>query len=223
MNEELRARVADALLDAGAVVLAPDAPVTFKSGIRSPVYVDARRLPFRPEAWATVIDALRRAVELHGIAPDVIAGIESAGIPHSAALGYATRVPSVFVRKRAKAHGTRRLVEGGPVEGRRVLLIEDLVTTGGSSLAGVEALRAAGATVSDLLCIASYDFEEARSAFEAAGVRLHVAAPFPVLLEVAARRGLASAAERATIEAWWRDPRGWEPPSVTDGAGGAGA
>ncbi|HMM26669.1 MAG TPA: orotate phosphoribosyltransferase [Aggregatilineaceae bacterium] len=206
--------VAGALLDIGAVVFTPSQPVTFKSGIVAPVYVDNRRLPFWPEQWRVVIDALQRMIARHTIVYDVIAGIEAAGIPHSAALSYAQRRPSVFVRKQAKEHGMRGRVEGGAVEGKRVLLVEDMVTTGGSSLAGVEALREAGAQVEDCLCITSYGFPEAQAAFDAAGVRLHVLAPFAAIVSEAARRGLFSAEELTTIEAWSRDPHGWQAPGA---------
>ena len=201
--------VAAALLDSEAVVFAPGEPITFKSGIRAPVYVDNRRLPFWPAQWRTVIDAMQQMIALNEIPFEVIAGIEAAGIPHSAALAYARQAPSVFVRKQAKEHGLRSRVEGGAVEGKRVLLVEDLVTTGGSSLAGVEALREAGATVEHCLCIASYGFGEAQVAFDEANVRLHVLAPFSAIVTEAARRGLFGEAELSVLEDWMRDPRGW--------------
>ena len=103
---------------------------------------------------------------------DVIGGIEAAGIPHSAALGFATAMPSIFIRKEAKEHGTKKRVEGGNVTGKRVLLVEDLVTTGMSSLSGVEALRAEGAIVEDCLAIISYGFPGRKEKFAAAGVTI---------------------------------------------------
>lgn len=212
MDESIRAlqaQAARALLEIDAVVFTPDAPITFKSGIRSPVYVDNRRLPFWPAQWRLVIEGFQRIIAAEGIAFDVIAGIETAGIPHSAALGYALKMPSVFVRKQIKEHGTRSRIEGGDVAGRRALLIEDLVTTGGSSLAGVAALRDAGATVDDCLCITSYGFPEARAAFAAARVRLHLLTPFAAIVAEAAKLGRFGAREVEIIEAWSRDPHGW--------------
>ena len=123
--------VARALLAAGAVRVQPDAPVTFKSGLRSPVYVDNRRLIFVPASWRVVIGALAARVEAAEPPVEVVAGVESAGIPHSSALAYAARLPSVFVRKEAKGHGLGRRVEGGDVSGRRTLLVEDMVAAGG--------------------------------------------------------------------------------------------
>lgn len=209
MLNQLQTRVAQALLQIEAVVFTPNEPITFKSGIKSPVYVDNRRLPFWPAQWQVVLEGFRDLIALRGITFHIIAGIEAAGIPHSAALAYLTKTPSVFVRKQAKEHGTRSRIEGGDVTGKRVLLIEDLVTTGGSSLAGVEALREAGAEVTDCLCITSYGFPEAQRAFDAAGVRLHPLTPFSSIVVEASKQGRFSAAELEILEAWMRDPYGW--------------
>lgn len=216
--EAIQVAVANALLDIGAVVFTPHEPVTFKSGILSPVYVDNRRLPFWPAQWRAVMDAFQQTIERQKLVFEVIAGIEAAGIPHSAALAYALGTPSVFVRKQAKDHGLRSRIEGGDVRGQRVLLVEDLVTTGGSSLAGVEALRDAGAVVEHCLCITSYGFPEAARAFEQARVRLHVLVPFAVIVVEAARRGLFGAEEQSILEAWLRDPHGWRRTSSEGGA-----
>jgi len=199
--------IARALLAIHAVGFTPETPVTFKSGIRSPVYVDNRRLPFHPREWRRVIEGFVTLIKSKTIEFDVIAGIETAGIPHSAALAYALERPSVFVRKEAKAHGTRSRIEGGDVAGSRVLLIEDLVTTGGSSLSGIAALREAGARVTDCLAIISYDLEEARAGFEAAAVRLHTLTSFADVL-AEAKLTLPEAAI-AAVEDWLRDPHGW--------------
>lgn len=205
----LQANVARALLEIEAVIFTPRAPITFKSGIQSPVYVDNRRLPFWPAQWRVVIDGFQQFIPQIGITFDIVAGIETAGIPHSAALAYAMQMPSVFVRKQAKEHGTRSRIEGGDVSGRRVLLVEDLVTTGGSSLSGVEALREAGAIIEHCLCITSYGFPEAQQAFDAAGVKLHPLTPFSAIVAEALALGQFGDHERRTIEAWMRDPHNW--------------
>lgn len=196
--------IAKALLDIGAVGFRPANPVTFKSGVLSPVYCDNRRFPFHPAAWKLVIDGF--AAELAKIPCDVVAGVEAAGIPHSAALGFATGKPSVFVRKQAKDHGTKKLVEGGDVTGKQVVLVEDLVTTGISSLAAVEVLRSEGAVVTDALAIISYGFTEAKEAFAEAGVALHTLATFPEILDVA-----PASADLEEVRAWLADPHAWKP------------
>jgi orotate phosphoribosyltransferase len=201
--------IASALLAIGGVRFRPDDPITFKSGILSPVYCDNRRFPFHPREWREVIEAFVDLMAQAGLNFDVIAGIESAGIPHSATLGFVTATPSVFVRKAAKEYGTKQRVEGGDVSGRQVLLIEDLVTTGSSSLAGVEALRAEGATVTDCVAIVSYRFPEAMEQFERAGVQLHTLTSFGEILEVACARGMVTAEQAQSVTAWLHDPHGW--------------
>ena len=201
--------VAGALLDIGAVGFRLHEPITFKSGIVSPVYCDNRMFPFWPAAWKKVIEGFAALISEQGIEFQVIGGIEAAGIPHSAALGYLLARPSVFVRKQAKEHGKRARIEGGDVAGKRVVLVEDLVTTGGSSLSGVEALREAGATVTDCLAIISYGFSEAREAFAQADVRLHTLTNFAEVLAGALDRGLLDESGAGAVRAWLADPHGW--------------
>ena len=210
MSYESRSReIADALIAIEGVGFRFVAPITFKSGIKSPVYCDNRRFPFWPEQWAKVIRGFEELIVEREISVDVVGGVEAAGIPHSAALGFAMRLPSVFIRKELKEHGTKKRVEGGDVTGRRVVLVEDLVTTGGSSIAAIEALRAEGAVVNDCLAIISYDFPEAVELFELAGVRLHAATTFPAVLESALERGMIDEAGAVVVRDWLREPRSW--------------
>jgi len=201
--------IAEQILEIGAAGFCVSSPITFKSGIVSPVYCDNRRFPFWPTQWKHVIEGFARVIRETPVACDVIAGVEAAGIPHSAALGFAMAKPSVFVRKQAKEHGTKKLVEGGDVAGRRVVLVEDLVTTGGSSLAAIEMLRQENAVVTDCLAIISYGFEEAAHKFAVEGVTLHALTTFREVLEVGAASGRVSDTDAASVGEWLRDPRGW--------------
>ena len=209
MPDDRALAVARALLDAGTVTLRPHDPDTFKSGLRSPVYVDNRRLISNPGPWKVVIEAFARRI------PDrddlVISGVEAAGIPHSSALAYALGRPSVFVRKEAKGHGLGRRVEGGDVGGRTAVLVEDMVTTGGSSLSAVAALREAGAIVDDCLAIITYGFAEAIDAFEAARCRLLTLTTFETVIEVALAQGTIDASDAALVRSWLADPHAWQP------------
>lgn len=207
MPDDNRAMVARALLEAGTVTLTPDAPVTFKSGLRSPVYVDNRRLIFQPGPWRAVIDAFAGKLP-HGDV--VIAGVESAGIPHSSALAFAVEQPSVFVRKAAKEHGLGRRIEGGDVSGRRTVLVEDMVTTGGSSLSAVEALRASGADVGDCFAIITYGFPEALEAFDAAGVKLTTLTTFEAVVAEALSVGTIDERAADLVRSWLADPHAWD-------------
>jgi orotate phosphoribosyltransferase len=209
MSDDLRARIALALLEIDAVGFEPDEPIRFKSGILSPVYVDNRRLAYYPAAWHPVIEGFKAVIEHQFISYDVIAGVAVGGVPHSSALAYLLNSPSVFIRKEAKMYGTRKLVEGGDVNGRRVLLIEDLVTTGGSSLKAVNALREEGAVVMDVLAIVSYGFQEAVQSFAQANVRLHTLTDFSTIVHRAAQMGKLKPNEQAVIADWLNDPYGW--------------
>ena len=201
--------LAIALLESQAFHHTPKSPVTFRSGIHSPVYIDNRRLIHNPAQWHRIIDGMRARIDASGLRFDVIAGIAVGGIPHSSALAWSLSVPSVFVRKEAKDHGLQGRIDGGSVEGRHVLLVEDMITTGGSSLSGVAALRAAGATVTDCLSITSYDLEEAQRAFDKQDVRLWPLVSFRALLSAAVAVGMLDDAARGQIEAWNRNPREW--------------
>jgi orotate phosphoribosyltransferase len=207
--EQCSREIAEALIAIDGVGFRPHDPVTFKSGIQSPVYCDNRRFPFWPEQWTKVIRGFEAMVNERSIAMEIVAGVEAAGIPHSAALGFAMQRPSIFVRKEAKGHGTKKRVEGGDVLGRRVVLVEDLVTTGSSSMAAMEALRDEGAIVSDCLAIISYNFPEAVELFARSAIRLHAATTFETVLQVALERGVIDAAGAEIVSDWLRDPRGW--------------
>jgi orotate phosphoribosyltransferase len=197
--------IARALLSIDAVKFTPHEPKTFKSGIIAPVYIDNRAIPYHPPVWQQVIAGFAERAQT--LDYDLIAGIAVAGVPHSAALAYHLSKPSVFVRKEAKGHGLKNRIEGGLVQGKAVLLIEDLVTTGGSSLDGVNALREAEAIVNDALAIVSYGFPQAKEAFKEAGVNLHTLTDFDAIVQVST----LSAADAATIQKWRSDPYGWRP------------
>jgi orotate phosphoribosyltransferase len=208
-DRERAMAVAKALLAADTVTLRPDDPVTFKSGLRSPVYVDNRQLISRPAPWRVVIEAFEEALPSRdGL---VIAGVESAGIPHSSALAFASGRPSVFVRKEAKDHGLGRRIEGGAVDGRRVILVEDMVTTGGSSLSAVGALREAGAVVEDCFAIITYGFAEALEAFATAGCRLTTLTTFDTVVDAALAAGDIDDRAADLVRSWLADPHAWDP------------
>ncbi len=200
---------AKVLLQINAVGFSINKPITFKSGIKSPVYVDNRKLPFHPKEWKVVLSGFKDLIEKNHIEFDVIAGVEAGGIPHSAALGFLVEKPSVFVRKQAKEHGTKSRIEGGDVKNKKVLLIEDLISTGGSSLASIEALRNEGAIADDCIVIVRYNLPEAAENFEKAKVRVHALTPFPVILEEAIAMGKLSGEEAESVRNWLSDPHGW--------------
>lgn len=209
MTTNTKRSSAKALLDIGAIGFSPDAPITFKSGIQSPVYVDNRQLIYHPPAWHVVIEGFRSLIEARQLAFDLVAGVAVGGVPHSSALSYIMNLPSVFIRKETKGHGRGQRIEGGAVDGRRVLLVEDLVTTGGSSLSAVHALREAGANVTDALAIISYGLADAAEAFQRADINLHTLTDFESLIELAREREMLGSKEVAVIRRWLADPYAW--------------
>lgn len=201
--------VAQSLLKIDAIGFKTKQPVTFKSGIKSPVYTDCRRFPFYPKEWKQVIAGFKQLLEKDGISFDIIAGAELAGIPHSAALGFFLEKPSVMVRKKPKEHGLGKLVEGGEVTNKKALMLEDLVSTGGTCLTMIEALRREGAMVQNCAIIITYGFKESVEAFKNAGVRLHALTNFPIVLEQAISMGKLNEEEKELVEDWLLEPHSW--------------
>jgi len=205
----LTEEIASSLVKIAAVKFTADKPIRFKSGILSPVYVDNRIIPYHPAVWEQVITHFIH-VAMQICEPfDVVAGIATGGIPHSAVIAYSIKTPSVYVRKEEKEHGLKNRVEGGDVTHKRVLLIEDMITTGGSSLSGVQALRESGAIVGDCIAIVSYDFPEAKTAFAEAKILLHTLTTFPIILDEAKTLGVVDEGTFALVSDWLSDPHGW--------------
>ena len=212
-SETLSREIAESLIVIDGVGFRPSAPITFKSGIQSPVYCDNRRFPFWPEHWTKVIRGLEQLIAERAISLDIVGGVEAAGIPHSAALGFHMQKPSIFIRKEPKGHGTKKRVEGGDVAGKRVVLVEDLVTTGSSSMAAIEALRDEGAVVTDCLAIISYGFPEAIELFAQHAIKLHTTTSFESVLAVALERSLITDVDASIVRDWLKNPRAWTPPT----------
>ncbi len=202
-------QIARILLRSKAVALRPMVPFRFASGLLSPIYCDNRILISLPRQRRQVVRRLAEAVRQDHIPVDVVAGTATAGIPHAAWLAEELRLPMVYVRSQSKAHGKEGQVEGLLTAGQRAVVVEDLVTTGGSSLGSVAALRQAGAVVEHVLAIFTYAFPAAETAFAQAGVRLHALTSLPVLLDVAVAERWLSGDERNTVAAWAQDPAAW--------------
>ena len=203
------AEIARDLLRIGAVALRPDAPFTWASGRLSPVYTDNRLVLSHPDVRARVVGAFASA--LAGLAPpaDAVSATATAGIPHGALLADRAGLPFSYVRSEAKGHGRRNRIEGRVGEGQRVVLVEDLVSTGGSALSAAAALREAGADVVAVLAVFTYGFAEAEAAFAEAGVLLVTLTDFEALAEAARLSGALGPGAWATLRDWRDDPAGW--------------
>jgi orotate phosphoribosyltransferase len=198
--------MARALLTAGAVEIRPHQPFTFASGVRSPIYCDNRLL---------LGDVAARRVAIAGFcaASDgaaVVAGTATAGIPWAAWVAEARGLPMAYVRASAKVHGRGKQVEGAPVAGRTVILLEDTISTGESALNAAQALRAEGAVLNGCVGIFTWGWQATRGAFAAADLPLRTLTTLDALLAVATADGTIDAAQRAVVLRWAANPNDWE-------------
>lgn len=201
--------IARLLLDTGAVILRPSEPFTWASGWRSPIYCDNRLVLSYPAARREVADALAALVKTDFTTAGAIAGVATAGIPQSALVAERLELPLLYVRAKAKEHGRGNQVEGRIIPGQPVAVIEDLVSTGGSSLAAVQALIAEGADVAGMLCVFTYGFPQATKVFADAGIPFRALADYDALMRVARAQGRFSEAELASLAAWRHAPEVW--------------
>ncbi len=199
--------LAGCLLQVGAVRLQPLDPFTWASGLKSPIYCDNRQLLGFPEVRDQIIRALVAQSVL--LEPTLIAGAATAGVPWAAMVADRLRLPMAYVRPTPKNHGMGRQVEGPLAKGHRVVLIEDLISTGMSSLKCADALRAEGAEVPAVLALFSYGLPVAEAAFKAAGIDLAVLSSFEVLVTVAEAKGILDSDGLTTLKAWRSDTVAW--------------
>lgn len=195
-------QIAQALLNIKAVKLSPDAPFQWASGIQSPIYCDNRKILSFPETRRLVRDALVEA-STQWADIQVIAGVASAGVPHGVLLAEALNLPFIYIRDKAKGHGLRNRIEGVvPEAGTRILVIEDLISTGGSSLEAVAALREADLNVVGVQAIFTYNFAEADRRFAAANCALATLSDYATLTDIALANNYISDAEFNLLKTW---------------------
>lgn len=205
---EIRRTVAEKLLETSAVKLRPDNPFTWASGWHSPFYCDNRRTLSFPEVRSIVRDSFCR-VAADFPEYDVIAGVATGAIAQGALVADKLGKPFVYVRSAPKDHGMANQIEGYLPENSRVLVIEDLVSTGGSSLKAVQALRDAGSTVVGMVASFTYGFPIAVKAFSDADVRLETLTDYETLLQVAVKSGYISEESLPILAEWRMNPSEW--------------
>ena len=208
-TEHSEAKIASILMSIGAVSLNPTSPYTWASGLLSPIYCDNRLLLGHPEERNEVIKSFTSVLEAHQLEADLIAGTATAGIPHAAWLAQRLDLPMVYVRPKPKSHGRMNQVEGPIHAGQSAIIIEDLISTGMSSIGAVRALVEEGVKVISVLAIFSYQLDQAFEKFESAGVSLHTLCTFETLLQVAADENRITERELAALQNWRADPDGW--------------
>ena len=202
-------RIAEALLNIRAVALSLDPPFTWVSGIRSPIYCDNRLLISHPDARNLVIDRFVEEIRQMKVQPDVIAGTATSGIPFAAWVADRLNLPMVYVRAAKKEHGKGKAIEGHLQSGANTLVIEDLISTGKSSVAVVEHLLEAGATVTGVLAIFSYELPKADETFKGVNIEPLPLETISSLLNLAVSRGDISREDAAVINDFRNDPQGW--------------
>jgi len=207
---------ADALLDAGAVHFDAEHPFTLASGRQAPTYVDCRQVIGFVRLRALMMDLMAAAVirAAGAEAFDVIAGGETAGIPFAALLAERLALPMAYIRKKPKGYGRDARIEGRIEDGQRVLLVEDLMTDGGSKLSFVEAIRSAGGDCAHLAVLFAYGlFPRAEARLDAAGVQVHALCRWADVLAAARRRDSFEARTLDEVARYLDDPEGWRPPA----------
>lgn len=197
------------LLEVQAVKVQPDAPFTWASGWKSPFYCDNRKTLSYPELRTFVKDNLTELVKANFGAADAVAGVATGAIAQGALVADALELPFCYVRSKAKDHGMGNLIEGTLPEGSKVVVVEDLISTGGSSLKAVEALRAAGFEVVGMVAAYTYGFPIAEQAFKEAGVKLVTLTNYEAVVATATEVGYISEDQHATLDEWRKDPAHW--------------
>ncbi len=201
---------AEKLLSIGAIKLRPQEPFTWASGWKSPIYCDNRLTLSFPEirSWLknTLADGIRQKF------PDVeiIAGVATAGIPHGALVAEELGLPFIYVRSEAKKHGLSNQIEGKLTEGNKVVVIEDLVSTGGSSLTAVNSLRNTGAQVEGMCALFTYAFDVADIAFDEAKCSLYTIGDYPSLIQFAIHNNIIAIETESQLNEWRQNPSAWK-------------
>ena len=207
--ESIEKIVAKQLLDIKAVKLNPENPFTWASGWKSPIYCDNRKVLSYPAARKVVYEAFVEIIKKNFKDVDVIAGVATGAIAYGMMVAEVLGKPFVYVRPKPKDHGTGAQVEGDLPEKARVVVVEDLISTGGSSLAAVDALQKSGAIVLGMVAIFSYNFIRSREAFENANVELHTLSHYEALLEKAVEENYVKPEDLDVLKEWRINPEIW--------------
>lgn len=207
---EAAKQIAEILLRKEAVKVKMSPPFTWTSGIKSPVYCDNRKLISYPKERKIIVEAFRRLLYELDLHPDYIGGTATAAIPWAAFLAYETGLPMIYIRPEKKEHGASRQVEGDLPQGKRVLILEDLISTGGSSVAAAEAIKnECQGVVTDIFAIVTWELEEAKKKFLDKGLRLTALTNFTNIIGVVLEKGQITKEEWEQILDFKKNPRAW--------------
>lgn len=205
----MKHKIAEDLLKIKAVFLQPDKPFTWSSGLRSPIYCDNRLTLSYPKFRKEIARGLTTLIKQHFPDAEVIAGTATAGIPHAAWVSDLMELPMCYVRSKAKAHGKGNQIEGKVASGQKVVVVEDLISTGGSVLTAVEALRAAECDVLGVASIFTYELKKAVQQLAAANIEAHSLTNYSALLDAALKLAIIRESDMETLKAWRQNPSSW--------------
>ena len=207
--ENIAKSIADYLLQIKAIKLQPSNPFTWASGWKSPIYCDNRKTLSFPGVRIAIRDAFADKVKTLYPEAEVIAGVASGAIAHGVLVADILDLPFIYVRSGSKGHGLGNRIEGHFEKGNKVVVIEDLISTGGSSLSAVGALREAGCEVLGMLAIFTYGFEKADNNFSENNCRLDTLSNYESLIEIARETGYIDTNDTETLKLWRKDPANW--------------
>ncbi|MCM3572836.1 orotate phosphoribosyltransferase [Mesobacillus subterraneus] len=205
----MKREIAEALLEIEAVSLQPENPFTWSSGLKSPIYCDNRLTLSFPPIRRRVAEGLKSLIVEHFPEAEMIAGTATAGIPHAAWVSELLDLPMTYVRSKAKGHGKGNQIEGKVTQGQKVVVVEDLISTGGSVIEAVEALREAGCVVLGVVSIFTYELEKGAQQLRSANIQSYSLTDFSILANVAEKKGLISKENLESLAEWRRDPAEW--------------
>ncbi len=211
LNKETAKKTAELLLQIKAIKLEPQQPFTWASGWKSPIYCDNRIILSYPVIRNYVREHFARQIEEKYGKPDVIAAVATGAIGIGMLVAEYLSLPFAYVRPEPKGHGRQNQIEGNLEEGQTVVVIEDLISTGNSSLNAVKALKEAGANVKGMFAIFTYGFDTSVENFKDLKVELHTLSDYENLIETAQNTNYINTEEAAILRKWREDPANWKP------------
>jgi orotate phosphoribosyltransferase len=205
----MKQEIAKKLLDIEAVFLNPSEPFTWSSGIKSPIYCDNRLTLSYPTVRDEISTGLVEIIKEQFPDVEVIAGTATAGIPHAAWVSEKLNLPMCYVRSKAKAHGKGKQIEGKAAPGQKVVVVEDLISTGGSCITAVNALREAGCDVLGVVAIFTYELEKGKRMLEEHDIKAFALSDYSSLLDVALQNSIIREEELEQLKLWGGNPEKW--------------
>jgi orotate phosphoribosyltransferase len=205
----LKKNIAESLLEIKAVSLRPNDPFTWTSGIQSPIYCDNRLTLSYPEIRRKIATGLANIITEKFSGTELVAGTATAGIPHAAWVSEELNLPMCYVRSKAKGHGKGNQIEGKAEKGQKVVVVEDLISTGGSVITAVEALREAGCDVLGVVSIFTYELQNGRERLSDANITTYSLTDFSTLVEVASEKGYVETTDLDKLMEWRKNPAQW--------------